>query len=146
MKALLVLFTALILCGCQGPMIDYTNPDYNYLAEQPVPTSELVGYWAGMSSSTQENFRINADGTGLYCSEYGVNSSAAAIKVVHKDGKVLLMNAAWFYTLTNGKQPNEKDAVLIPVVGDPGFFPFTRCRKTTYPRTVENRSGSNKPD
>lgn len=107
MKSLIVL-AAMLLTACKTPMIEYTNPDYNYLAETPVPMAELTGFWVGMSSNTQENFKINADGTGLICSEYGVNSSAAAIKVVKKNGQVLLMNPAWYYTLTNGNQPNEK--------------------------------------
>ena len=103
-----ITITILFLVGCTAPVINYVDPEYNFFAETPVPSPDLTGYWVGMSSNTQENFLINADGTGLYCADYGVNSSGAAIKVIKKKGKTLLITASWYYSASDGNNAKEK--------------------------------------
>lgn len=108
MKVWVLLFlTALFLAGCQV----VPEPKHNFLAANPIPVgADLAGVWVGITPNiyTQENFIINANGTGSYCMDMGSNSGVSDLKIIRENGTYWVLFPSGEYEVANGPSSNQK--------------------------------------
>lgn len=77
-KTLLVI-SCLALFGCQSPIDDMMNNEFVTVKPQTSP-SNLIGVWSGNMGPYLTSFKIDKDGTGLFCYSYGTSDVLQKIK------------------------------------------------------------------
>ncbi len=81
MKAISIIFTALLITGCSTPVDDLINNKFSEVVAKQVK-DQYIGVWTGSTGPWLTTMAIKQNGAGMYCSSWAQRNFMGNLKVV----------------------------------------------------------------